>query len=83
MEELKRCVQLLSHGVEDWNNAASALLIVRFYFELEAISRFEDRNYACQGIVQCRNNYVEVLKSFNTLHTNHSNFSLMRNILDR
>lgn len=68
MENLKNSVHLLPNGLEDRINAASALLIASFYFELQSFPRFDAGRYFCQGLIRCRNNGEAVLKSLASIH---------------
>ena len=60
MKELKKCVHLLPHDLKDRINAASALLIASFYFELQALN-------GCMHIfqtLQFRNSQIGLISSF-------------------
>lgn len=74
MNDLRKCVHLLFHGLENRINATSALLTANFYFELQTIPNFENGNYACHGIIRCRNDCDQVLKFFEIYYSVQSEF---------
>lgn len=82
MKNLKKCVQLFFNDLKNRINATSVLLIVSFYFELQAISYFENENYACHHTIQCRNNIDEILKFFEIYHDNQSQFFINANFFE-
>lgn len=74
MKKLKKNVQLFFHNLKNWINAIFVLLIINFYFELQIISRFENKNYTCHNTIQCRNNINETLTFFEIYHDNQKQF---------
>ena len=81
MNDLRKYVHLLPHGLKDRINAASALLVASFYFELQTIPNFENGSYACQGTIRCRNNCDQVLKFFATHYSAQSEFLINASFL--
>lgn len=78
IDGLRKSVHLQPQGARDRADAASALLVASFYFELELLPKYEAGQYLCTGMIRCRNDFDAVLKSLTRIHT--SQLELMTEI---